>query len=450
MNFLSPVFLLLLPLTVVLCRVIPAKKRWMLLLLVSACFYALSEGAASLLLGLIILVTWLCGLGIAGSENRTVRGALLGVSLATCLGSLFTYKYLGALLNALQFGAGRIALPVGISFFTFQTLSYVLDIYRGEGKAERHPGLYALFVCFFPQLVAGPIERASDLLPQLRNPGRVTEEDTRTGLWLMLRGYAKKILLADCAAGFVDAVFSAPGTASAPSAWLAALLFALQIYGDFSGYSDIALGTARLMGVRLSENFRMPYLAHSVREFWRRWHMTLNRWLTDYVYRPLGGSKRGKLRTARNTMIVFLLSGIWHGAGLHFLLWGALHGLALCAERAFLPDMPKGRGERILRTALTFGFVCIAWVFFRAASTSEAFVMVSRMFLGGFALPRLDRLVPLRIAAALAVVWRLDIRLPQAGTRSAALAFFLIGACLMTLMAQAGSGVTNAFIYFRF
>lgn len=453
MNFLSPLFLPLLLVTAGLCRFVPGKQRWIPLLAASCFFYIYGEGWGSLLLGSVILLTWLCGLGIAKTQGLWMRRVLLALALTYCMGSLFAYKYLTFALQSLGLHSIRTpALPVGISFFTFQTLSYVIDVYRGMAAAESHAGLYALYVSFFPQLVAGPIERSGDLLPQLRSPGAVSSQDRQEGLWLMLRGYVKKVLLADAAAVFVDTVYAAPDKASAAAALMALLLFALQIYGDFSGYSDIALGTARLFGIRLTENFRMPYLAATLRDFWRRWHITLNRWLVDYVYRPLGGSRHGRLRTAANTLIIFLISGLWHGAGWHYVLWGALHGAALACERMILPREPANRPARCLRTGLTFVFVCLAWTFFRAESIGDACALLLRLGSGWTSgLPlTIQPLTLLRLTAALIVTWRLDLALPQASDRASAGTFFLIAACVLALLAQAATGVENSFIYFRF
>lgn len=453
MNFLSPLFLPVLLLTAGMSSRIPPSRRWIPLLAASCFFYIYGEGWGSLLLASVILLTWGCGLALAKTRRPGVRRTLLALALIWCLGSLFVFKYMTFALNAVGVSGMRsLALPVGISFFTFQTLSYVIDVYRGAAPAESHVGLYALYVSFFPQLVAGPIERSGDLLPQLKTPGRVSGQDVHAGLWLMLRGYVKKVLLADTAAAVVDAVYAAPGEASAVAALAALVLFALQIYGDFSGYSDIALGTARLLGVHLTENFRMPYLAGSLRDFWRRWHISLNRWLVDYVYRPLGGSRRGRKHTALNTMIIFLASGLWHGAGWHYLLWGGLHGAALTAERLLLPHAPATRSGRWLRTGLTFAFVCLAWTFFRAESIGDACALLLRLGTGwtGGSPIAMTPLTALRLAFALAAVWRLDLALPKPSDRAAAGAFFLIAACMLALLVQASAGVENSFIYFRF
>ena len=300
MNFTAPAFVLGLPLVVLLHRLLPPRARWVLLLAASLGFYALGSPKALPLLACITLGTYAAALAIGRCKSRVGRKLWLCCAAILCLGCLGVFKYAGL------FGTGpSLLLPAGISFYTFQTLGYVIDVYRGRLAPERHLGYYALFVSFFPQLVAGPIERSTDLLPQLRDPARRTD----SGGWLyILRGFCKKLLLADTAAVFIDTVYAAPGTASGPAAILATVLFAGQIYWDFSGYSDIAVGAAALLGVRLSQNFDHPYQAVSLRDFWHRWHISLTRWFTDYLYIPLGGSRCGAVRCALNTLTLFLFA----------------------------------------------------------------------------------------------------------------------------------------------
>ena len=317
MNFTAPAFVLLFPIVLALHWMLPPSRRWVLLLAASLGFYAVGSPQAVPLLAGITLGTYAAALGIAKSKTQTAKKLWLTCAAVLCIGCLCLFKYAGIFRTDVP-----LLLPAGISFYTFQTLSYVIDIYRGRLMPERHPGYYALFVSFFPQLVAGPIERSTALLPQLHAQER--RMDTSGWLW-MVRGFAKKLLLADTAAVFVDSVYASPTDASGPAVLLATLLFAGQIYWDFSGYSDIAVGAAALLGVRLSRNFDHPYRADSLRDFWRRWHISLTRWFTDYVYIPLGGSRRGTVRLAVNTMVVFLLSGLWHGAAYHFVVWGGVH-----------------------------------------------------------------------------------------------------------------------------
>lgn len=312
MNFTAPAFVLLFPIVLTLHWMLPPSRRWVLLLAASLGFYAVGSPQALPLLAGITLGTYAAALGIAKCKTQTAKKLWLTCAAVLCIGCLCLFKYAGIFRTDVP-----LLLPAGISFYTFQTLSYVIDIYRGRLMPERHPGYYALFVSFFPQLVAGPIERSTALLPQLHAQER--RMDSSGWLW-MVRGFAKKLLLADTAAVFVDSVYASPADASGPAVLLATLLFAGQIYWDFSGYSDIAVGAAALLGVRLSRNFDHPYRADSLRDFWRRWHISLTRWFTDYVYIPLGGSRRGTARLAVNTMVVFLLSGLWHGAALHLSL----------------------------------------------------------------------------------------------------------------------------------
>ena len=329
MNFTAPAFVLLFPIVLALHWMLPPSRRWVLLLAASLGFYAVGSPQALPLLAGITLGTYAAALGIAKSKTQTAKKLWLTCAAILCIGCLCLFKYAGIFRTDVP-----LLLPAGISFYTFQTLSYVVDIYRGRLMPERHPGYYALFVSFFPQLVAGPIERSTALLPQLHAQER--RMDSSGWLW-MVRGFAKKLLLADTAAVFVDSVYASPADASGPAVLLATLLFAGQIYWDFSGYSDIAVGAAALLGVRLSRNFDHPYRADSLRDFWRRWHISLTRWFTDYVYIPLGGSRRGTVRLAVNTMVVFLLSGLWHGAALHFVVWGGVHGALLLLEKVLTP-----------------------------------------------------------------------------------------------------------------
>ncbi|MBR1779936.1 MAG: MBOAT family protein, partial [Oscillospiraceae bacterium] len=328
MNFNSLEFLLFFPVVFILHWTLPHRFRWVLLLAASWMFYFWWNPWTGLLLVGTTLVSWLCARGIARTEQTAIRRALLVLALAVSLGCLGFFKYTGffASLVGLELSI-QIILPVGISFYTFQTLSYVIDVYRGGVEPEGHFGYYALFVSFFPQLVAGPIERPENLLPQLRAERTLRAQNLTAGGWLLLEGYFKKIVVADTLAPYVDRVFGVPEAALGPEIVLATLLFGIQIYCDFSGYSSIARGTAALLGIDLMENFRRPYGARTVRELWRKWHISLTSWFTDYVYIPLGGSRRGLPRQVVNILIVFLLSGLWHGAGWTFVLWGLIHGL---------------------------------------------------------------------------------------------------------------------------
>lgn len=324
-----------------------------------------------------------------------------------CLGTLALFKYYdffigecNALLAALgtshPFPLLHLLLPVGISFYTFQIVSYMADVYRGRMDACRDAVAFAAFVSFFPQLVAGPIERASDLLPQMQRPRTASYADFVNGFRLMLWGFVKKMLLADRCAPLGDMVFSDP-SATGPQLWTAALLFAFQIYGDFSGYSDIAIGAARMFGIRLTRNFHLPYFSRSVPEFWRRWHISLMTWLKDYVYIPLGGSRCSHACHMRNIALVFLISGIWHGANWTFIAWGLFQLIGFIPQ--FLPprktvpapseasvNAPQSNlsrwfptGKEAVQMVATFAFVCIGWVLFRSDTLGEATAHIGKM-----------------------------------------------------------------------
>jgi D-alanyl-lipoteichoic acid acyltransferase DltB (MBOAT superfamily) len=283
-----------------------------------------------------------------------------------------------------------IVLPVGISFYTFQTLSYTIDVYRRELEPTQDLLDFALFVAFFPQLVAGPIERASRFLPQLLEPRTITRERLASGTWLVLWGFYKKLVVADNLARIVDAQFAAqPADTSGPGVMLAIYAFALQIYADFSGYTDIARGVARWMGFELSLNFRRPYFSSSPQEFWRRWHISLSGWLRDYLYIPLGGNRGSTWFTGRNLMITMTLGGLWHGAAWTFVAWGVYHGLVLGVDRAIKSVQPRraasrGRALRfclhILAIVVMFHVACLGWLMFRAETMADVWMMLARIF----------------------------------------------------------------------
>jgi D-alanyl-lipoteichoic acid acyltransferase DltB (MBOAT superfamily) len=290
---------------------------------------------------------------------------VLRVLRGICIGPLegFGFEPNPALLS--------VALPVGISFYTFQTLSYTIDVFRSRIEPERHILTFALFVAFFPQLVAGPIERAERLLPQLRRLERPHKKDLVEGARLIGRGLFRKVAIADGVAPIVEQIFSDPGSHRSAALAVGAVAFAVQIYGDFAGYTDIARGTASLFGVSLVENFREPYAAKSFSEFWRRWHISLSEWLRDYLYIPLGGNRLGRMATARNLMITMLLGGLWHGAAWTFVLWGGLHGAFLMVERYLPAPLAPARRTSILWAPVVAFFVTLAWIPFRANSWSN-------------------------------------------------------------------------------
>jgi len=464
MSFDSAAFLAFLPAVAALHWLCPAKGRWLVLLAASLLFY-MSWSVP--LTGLLLAVTgasWLAGLALERTEQPGLRRLILALALGVCLGLLGYFKYFNFLARTLfgLLGGGwdpwDIILPVGCSFYVFQAVSYVTDVYREALAAERHFGYYALYICFFPQLVAGPIERAGDLLPQLRRERRLEKKDIEMGLRLLLSGFFRKVAAADFCGPFVTAVYAAANP-DGSAVFLGTLLFALQIYCDFAGYSEIAGGSARLLGVRLMRNFDRPYLAQGFQAFWRRWHISLGRWLTDYVYIPLGGSRRGLGRRLLAVLAVFAVSGLWHGADWTFVVWGLLHGalftLELLLRRAGAGPARSKAGEA-LSAALTFAAVSFCWIFFRAESLSRAALLIGRLcspwdFSQGLALlgPKLTD--GLRLALILALcpaLYRMGDEQEERPQDMTFVYFFLAVASAWLLRSQ--QGLQNAFIYFQF
>lgn len=309
---------------------------------------------------------------------------ILGVSVPLIV--LGVFKYFGFFMNSLglsQLGSLKIILPVGISFYTFQALSYVIDVHRGKITAEKDFVRLALYISFFPQLVAGPIVRASDFLPQLHDTSRrMTAENFCTGIQIIAFGYFKKSVLADHLSVFVDDVFAVPLAFHWASIILAVMSYSLQIYFDFSGYSDIATGCAKCLGYDFVKNFNLPYISESVTEFWRRWHISLSGWLRDYLYIPLGGNRQGKFRQLLNLMITMLLGGLWHGANWTFVFWGGLNGMALCAEKIFTGKSAKksGKFSSLAKMTVIFLFISFTWIFFRSENFTDAKTVITGIF----------------------------------------------------------------------
>jgi len=401
MLFNSFQYLLFLPAVVALYFLMPHRARWVLLLSASYYFYMCWKPEYAALIALSTLIDYWAALRMGRVNERAGRRKYLVLSLLANLGLLFAFKYFnffsaslyGILEHAnLLFRAPEldILLPVGISFYTFQTLSYTIDVYRGERPPERHLGIFALYVSFFPQLVAGPIERSTRLLPQFFEKRGFEYTRAVEGLRLILWGLFKKVVIADRLALYVDRVYDYPASFHGWPLIVATYFFAFQIYCDFSGYTDIARGSAKLLGYELMENFRRPYFAKSIGEFWRRWHISLSSWFRDYLYLPLGGNRVTRWRWCYNIIVVFVLSGLWHGANWTFMIWGALHGLYLIASRITgswrnrmatlfgLDSRPLAR--KLWQVAVTFHLTLFAWVFFRANSLSEALVVLRNSF----------------------------------------------------------------------
>ena len=397
MLFNSLEFLVFLPVVLGLYYSLKLRAQNVMLVAASYFFYGWWDWRFCGLLAVSTVLDYACGLGIGAQPGR--KKAWVTASVVVNLGILGFFKYFNFFIDSaglLLARAGleanlpvlRIILPVGISFYTFQTMAYTLDVYRGRLAPTRNFVDFALYVSYFPQLVAGPIERATNLLGQLARPRVVTREKIETGCFLILLGLFRKVAIADGVAPTVNAIFADPGSQTWAALVQGMWLFAIQIYGDFCGYSDIARGTSRLLGIELMENFNQPYLSRNITEFWRRWHISLSTWLRDYLYIPLGGNRRGVAMTYRNLMLTMLLGGLWHGARWTFVAWGAIHGVALAVHKYGLerregaPIAAAGRWTlRDVGAALaTFHLVMLAWIFFRAASFGEAWA-----YLGGLA-----------------------------------------------------------------
>jgi alginate O-acetyltransferase complex protein AlgI len=402
MLFNSFSFFIFFPLVTGLYFLLPHRQRWALLLTASCIFYMYFIPKYILILAFTIVVDYFAGLLIENARGGR-RRVFLGLSIIANVGVLALFKYfnflnenLAALAHFLgwnySMSALSLVLPIGLSFHTFQAMSYTIEVYRGKHKAERHFGIYALYVMFYPQLVAGPIERPQNLLPQFRERHNFDYERVASGLRLIAWGLFKKAVVADRLALFVNKVYAEPGDFDGPVLVLATLFFAFQIYCDFSGYSEIAIGSARVMGFRLMQNFDRPYHARNISEFWRRWHISLSTWFRDYLYFPMGGNRVTAARWTFNIMTVFLISGLWHGANWTYVVWGGLHGFFLVFGAATLALRKRmtaqiGLGtplavRRAAQTTFTFCLVCITWIFFRAASVDEAWLICRRLFTG--------------------------------------------------------------------
>lgn len=381
MSFISPEFVIFFALVVPLFFMLPQRQRWILLFIASYYFYGYGEPKNLLLIAMTTLVDYVAARRIDITDHIPTRRLWLIASLSANLGVLFIFKYFNFFADAL--GAGDrlldVVLPVGISFYTFQSMAYTIDVYRRQIKAEQHAGIFATYVAFFPQLVAGPIERAGSLLPQFHQRMTFDAERTVSGFRLILWGLFKKVVIADRLALYVNVVYNDAQHYTGLPLIVATMFFGFQIYCDFSAYSNIAIGTARVMGFTLMQNFRQPYFARSVREFWARWHISLSTWFRDYVYIPLGGNRVSQGRNLLNLFIVFLLSGLWHGASWTFVIWGALHGLFVVIDAGL-----RGRGVRIaapvwVKLAVTYALVSFAWIFFRANSLDDALYIAGNL-----------------------------------------------------------------------
>ena len=486
MVFNSFAFLIFFPIVLLLYFALPKKLSWIMLLLASYYFYISWNVELIYLIVFTTLISWVCAMLIERSQKRTVRKLFLVLTLVTSLGVLFFYKYFNFLSDSVVetlkiFGIGAnpfhldLILPVGISFYTFQTLSYVIDVYRGDIKTERNFFFYALYVSFFPQLVAGPIERPDNLIPQLHKRPAPSWKNTCSGLRIMLIGFFKKVVVADLLATYVNAVYNDAPNATGLGVLIATMLFAVQIYCDFAGYTDIAIGCAKIMGIDLMQNFNRPYIAESIQDFWRRWHISLSTWFKDYIYIPLGGSRCSRWVSMRNVMIVFAVSGLWHGAAWTFVIWGVLHGLYQVVGKLLKPLREKvldgmhvardGKGLQMFRRLVTFGLVCFAWIFFRANSMADAMLLIRKLFTdwsltGTYFSATMDHIGLTMVAGltsllSIFIMNRMDInqlRLSREGDGAVPVfryAYVVWVIAIAWLLLLAGDGASS-FIYFQF
>lgn len=400
MLFNSPEFVLFLPLVVALYFLAPQKIRWLLLLIGSYYFYACWKVTYAGLMLVSTTIAYFTSIWMERTSKSKKKKLYLLISVISNLAILFGFKYFNFFNESFRavfehynllynVPALNVLLPVGISFYTFQTLSYTIDVYRGQMKAERHFGIFALYVSFFPQLVAGPIERSTRLLPQFFEKHQFDIERVFSGLKLIVWGFFMKLVVADRAAIYVNTIYNNQAEHSGISLIVATVFFAFQIYCDFAGYSSIAIGSARLMGYDLMQNFNRPYFATSIHDFWSRWHISLSTWFRDYLYIPLGGNRVVKWRYYYNLFIVFLVSGLWHGANWTFVVWGALHGFYLVSAivtKDWRNQLASAIGlgsrpaiNRALNILVTFVLVCFAWIFFRANNVTDAFAIIGKM-----------------------------------------------------------------------
>ena len=479
MLFNSFAFAVFLPIVFILYWCIPHKYKWILMLVASYYFYMSWDAKYIVLIAVTTLISYGAGIFLEKENTAGKKKAVLALSCIACLGILFFFKYFNFVSESLNdlFGLFsirmnpvtlKILLPVGISFYTFQTLGYVIDVYRGKIKAEHHLGYYAVFVSFFPQIAAGPIARAADLLPQLKEKRKFDYDKATYGLKQMAVGFFKKLVVADSLVIYSDKVFGAPQQYSGFSLVLAAFFFTIVIYCDFSGYSDIAIGTGKLMGIDLMTNFKSPYFSQSVKEFWKRWHISLSTWFRDYVYIPLGGNRVGKARRILNLMITFLASGLWHGANWTFVVWGGIHGAMQAIEDLIIPkEKRESKGIiRWLRILFVFVFVSFAWIFFAANSIGDAFYVISHAFCDilspvsylkdGFVQIGMEAIVLLKemfFVLLVAVYDYLSINadmITKLSTKKPAVRWTIYVGVMLLLVFFSQKGVASEFVYFQF
>jgi alginate O-acetyltransferase complex protein AlgI len=471
--FNSVQFLVFFPVVTLLFFLLPHGYRWALLLAASCFFYMFFKPVYILILLFTIIIDYAAGIWLEQEKDDRRRKKYLIMSIIANVGVLAVFKYYNFLndnITGLALLAGyknpipylHILLPIGLSFHTFQAMSYTIEVYRGHQKAERHFGIYALYVMFYPQLVAGPIERPQNVIHQFRARHSFDHHNMVTGLNLIAYGLFKKMVIADRLSEYVNQVYAHPEHANALSALIAVCFFSIQIYCDFSGYSDIALGTARCMGFHLMVNFNRPYLSTSISEFWSRWHISLSTWFRDYVYIPLGGNRSGQWHTWRNIFIVFLISGLWHGANWTFVIWGALHGgytlFALMTRKTRVAIASATGIDRLphlymwLNRLTVFALVTFAWIFFRAENFGKARAMIHVLTSGNYS-HNLTQLTaekgPLNLLLSFGVIGLLYLSyaLPANMKLKHNVLFLFVTTSIIILL---GKNAGAEFIYFQF
>lgn len=473
MLFNSIAFLFFFPVVTLLYFLLPHKFRWFLLLFASCFFYMFFKPEYILILAFTIVIDYYAGILLENEQDKGKKKKYLVASIIANVGVLAVFKYYNFINDNITGVAGllgmknpipalKMLLPIGLSFHTFQAMSYTIEVYRGHQKAERHFGIYSLYVMFYPQLVAGPIERPQNVLHQFYVKQEFNYNNAVRGITLIAYGLFKKMIVADRLATYVNSVYGNIDNANTISALIACCFFSIQIYCDFSGYSDIALGTARFMGFDLMVNFRRPYMATSISEFWGKWHISLSTWFRDYVYIPMGGNRVSKVKWYRNLFTIFMLSGLWHGANWTFIVWGALHGVySIFAQLTLevrnklnkaigLARLPKL--DRFINQCIVFALVTFAWIFFRAENFAKAHAIISKLFAFDFKfnLSQLSgSLGPLNLLLSFAVIGllRLSYFLPENMKLKHSLLFLIVVTFLIvTLGKYAGA----EFIYFQF
>jgi len=468
MLFNSIQFLVFFPIVTLLYFLSPFRFRWMILLAASCYFYAFFIPYYILILAFTIIIDYFAGLWIEKQTTPKRKKIFLIASIIANVGVLAFFKYYNFFIDNINsvfqlvdspayLEKLSIILPIGLSFHTFQAMSYTIEVYRGRVKAERHFGIYALYVMFYPQLVAGPIERPQNILPQLHRENAFSMEKLISGLRLMVWGLFKKVVIADTMAQIVNMYYNDVDGSEGWQLLLATYCFSIQIYCDFSGYSDIALGTARTMGYDLMQNFNNPYFAKNIHEFWGRWHISLSSWFRDYVYIPLGGNRRSKINWLRNLFVVFLISGLWHGANWTYVTWGLLHGIFLILYILTEKMRHKVKIPNALSIFITFNFVVFTWIFFRAESMQDAWLIIekitSSLLSVGHSISQITSSLTFSqylVFAVLAGMFFFEKKISLLFTSQGGIKNYLFFISLLLLIVFLGKSTQEQFIYFQF